>query len=215
MEFIKPKNIIKCNSTLNFNSLDDDMLKALVINKCVKGNYDEYFPDILISDIYNIILSYLWFVEDNEIHLSIPLEQIVDGNNCLKKHKNLSFCGYEDESEMMVKFNEIKVPISGYYPLHLHSVFLIDIEPIDIKDYNKFVIVKISNKYCYNDEEEFNKQKYVYWKKDLVKEFESLNMAKDYLKNIGKNDEILIIDHGMMGIDNINTKLQKNHHYNF
>ncbi len=208
MEFSKPKNIIKCDK-FDAEALGLDMLEALVINQNIKGNYDEWFPNILIPDIYDIILSYFWFV-DGEINISLPLKEICDKKGLLRRFNGF-FCGYEDESKMNLLFNDKPVLVEGYYPLYRDSVCFVNVKIINTfeNDPNKRILLKIFNWYCSENlgyfDREYRKNKYVCWKKDHVREFTTSDEASNYLKSHNLSGPILFIEKGCIGFEHDTT----------
>lgn len=179
MEFIKPTNIVKYD-TFDYsdylNLIDDDMDKANHINSIKKDKkYDDYFPKNLIPDICNIILSYLNFVENEYIHISVPLYGLIN-EKCLLKRTTMFFCGLEDESELAVFFNGYELKISGYYPLYLPYIYGTEIKFLNST--TKHIILKIKNIFA---PEELKDDFYIVWKKDYVREFKDKQEAINYV----------------------------------
>lgn len=205
MEFVKPTNIIKCD-TLDYFDMQIDMLISSYFNKHVKGKdnkkYDEYFPEKLLPDICDIILSYLlFFIKEDVLHLTIPFNQILY-NNTIKRLNGIFFCGLNEDipsisDELELSFSGITSKISGYYPLYLFDIPYTAIYSVNITDHERYIILKIINIYNVNIK---GSDHVILWKKNHVKEFKTSTEAIDYMNYNSIHHDLLKISNGSIGI---------------
>ncbi len=92
----------------------------------------QYFPDVLLEDLWRIVDSFCWYMTTDVITASIPMSKLGTLNEELYDETFLYirgpmdyFLGYEDGSEMQISSDSgTKAHVSGHYPIDLRTVNL-------------------------------------------------------------------------------------------